>query len=260
MSPAIAPPHLLASVFDTFGGAIEFIFTPRSSVGVGGDVGGLGQVGDFLWTHVWISALALAIAVAIALPIGVYLGHRGSGELLAVAIGNAGRAIPELALIALMVAFIGVGVLNVTIALMILGIPPILTNAFVGIRQVDRTAVEAARGMGMTEFEVIRKVELPLAVPTIMGGVRTGAINIIATAAIAPLAGVVTLGDFILNNNVYGDEGVLAGAIMVALLALTAELLLAGLQRALTPKGVRSQTRRSIFGWRFADRSVNAEA
>ena len=141
---------------------------------MGGEVGGLGQVGEFLWTHVWISALALAVAVAIALPIGVCLGHRGKGELLAVAIGNAGRAVPELALIALMVAFIGVGVLNVTIALMILGIPPILTNAFVGIRQVDRTAVEAARGMGMTEFEVIRKVELPLAVPTIMGGVRTG--------------------------------------------------------------------------------------
>ena len=260
MSLAIAPPHLVASFLDTFGGAIEFIFTPRQSVGVGGDVGGLSQVGDFLWTHVWISALALAIAVAIALPIGVYFGHRGSGELLAVAIGNAGRAIPELALIALMVAFIGVGVLNVTIALMILGIPPILTNAFVGMRQVDRTAVEAARGMGMTEFEVIRKVELPLAVPTIMGGVRTGAINIIATAAIAPLAGVVTLGDFILNTNVYGDEGVLAGAILVALLALTVELLLAGLQRMLTPKGVRSETRRSIFGWRFADRSVKAEA
>jgi osmoprotectant transport system permease protein len=260
MSFAVAPPHLVASFLDTFGGAIEFIFTPRREQGVGDEVGGLGQVGDFLWTHVWISALALAVAVVIALPIGVYLGHRGKGELLAVAIGNAGRAVPELALIALMVAFIGVGVLNVTIALMILGLPPILTNAFVGIRQVDRTAVEAARGMGMTEFEVIRKVELPLAVPTIMGGVRTGAINIIATAAIAPLAGVLTLGDFILGRNNYGDEGVLAGAILVAVLALVVELLLAGLQRLLTPRGVRSQTERSIFGWRFASRSVNAGA
>ena len=257
---ALSPPHVLASFFDTFAGAIEFIFVPRTSVGVGGEIGGLGQVWDFMWTHIWISALALAVAVAIALPIGVYLGHRGSGELLAVAIGNAGRAIPELALIALMVAFIGVGVLNVTIALVILGLPPILTNAFVGIRQVDRTAVEAARGMGMTEFEVMRKVELPLAVPTIMGGVRTGAINIIATAAIAPLAGVLTLGQFIINRNVFEDEGVLAGAILVALLALTVELLLAGLQRMLTPKGVRAETQRSIFGWRFARRSVNAEA
>jgi osmoprotectant transport system permease protein len=260
MSAALSPPHVLASFLDTFGGAIEFIFTPRGSVGVGGDVGGLGQVGEFMWTHVWISALALAVAIAIALPIGVYLGHRGSGELLAVAIGNAGRAVPELALIALMVAFIGVGVLNVTIALMILGLPPILTNAFVGIRQVDRTAVEAARGMGMTELEVIRKVELPLAVPTIMGGVRTGAINIVATAAIAPLAGVVTLGDFIINRNVYGDEGVLAGAILVALLALAVEGVLAAVQHFLTPKGVRASNPGSLFGWRLARRSVDARA
>jgi osmoprotectant transport system permease protein len=234
-----APPRIVASFLDTFEGAIEFIFVPRQSVGVGGDVGGLDQVGGFLWTHVWISALALVIAVAIALPIGVYLGHRGSGELLAVSIGNAGRAVPELALIALMVAFIGAGVLNVTIALMILGLPPILTNAFVGMRQVDRTAVEAARGMGMTEFEVIRKVELPLAVPTIMAGVRTAAINIIATAALASLAGLSTLGDLILGRNVYGDAGVVAGAIMIALLALTLELTLAGLQWLLTPRGLK---------------------
>jgi osmoprotectant transport system permease protein len=252
----LAPPPVIPSVLDTFGGAIEFIFSPRESIGVGGEIGGLGQVGEFLWTHVWISAVALAIAVAIALPMGVFLGHRGKGELLAVAIGNAGRAVPELALIALMVAFIGVGVLNATIALMILGLPPILTNAFVGVRQVDRDAVEAARGMGMTELEVMRKVELPLAVPTIMGGVRTGAINIVATAAIAPLAGVVTLGDFIINFNVYGEEGVVAGAILVALLALAVELLLAGVQRLLTPKGLRMSSPRSVLGWRFTRRPI----
>ena len=121
---------------------------------------------------------------------GVVLGHRGKGELLAVAVGNAGRAIPELALIAFMVAFVGVGLVNLTIALMVLGIPPILTNAFVGVRQVDRGAVEAARGMGMTRrSRCVRKVELPLAAPTIMTGVRTAAINIVATATIGPLVG-----------------------------------------------------------------------
>ncbi len=235
---SLALPTPSASLFDSFSGAFDFIFNPRDEVGVGDEVGGLDQVAEYLWTHVWISALALALALVIALPIGVYLGHRGSGELLAIAVGNAGRAIPELALIALMIAFVGVGVLNVTIALLVLGIPPILTNAFVGIRQVDRDAVEAARGMGMTELEVIRRVELPLAVPTIMSGVRTGAIAIIATATIAPLAGVLTLGDFILSVNVYGDDGLLAGAILVALLALAVELLLAGLQRLLTPRGL----------------------
>jgi osmoprotectant transport system permease protein len=173
--------------------------------------------------------------------VGLYLGHRGTGELLAVAIGNAGRALPELLLIALLLAFVGVGVLNLTIALMIVGVPPILTNAFVGMRQVDRTAVEAARGMGFTELQVITRVELPLAIPTVMAGVRTAAVNIIATATIGPLIGVVTLGDFIINVNVYGDDGVLAGAILVGLLALTVDLLLAGVQHLLTPRGLAVQ-------------------
>jgi osmoprotectant transport system permease protein len=232
----------VADIFDSFTGAVEFIFEPQEGPRTAADdVGGIDVVLGFMWTHIWISVLALAIAVAIALPIGVYFGHRGKGELLAVAIGNAGRAIPELGLIAIMVAFIGVGVFNLTIALLVLGIPPILTNAFVGVRQVDRDAVEAARGMGMTELEVIRRVELPLAVPTIMSGVRTGAIAIVATATIAPIAGVLTLGDFILSPGVYGDNGLLAGAILVALLALVFELLLAGLQRLLTPRGLALQ-------------------
>jgi osmoprotectant transport system permease protein len=242
MSPSLAV-FPLADVFNSFSGAFEFIFNERETAGgVGGEpVGGLAQIGDLLWTHIEVSALALALSLAIALPVGLYFGHRGTGELLAVAIGNAGRAIPELALIAFMAAFIGVGILNVTIALAVLGIPPILTNTFVGVRQVDRGAVEAARGMGMSEVEVIRKVELPLAVPTIMSGVRTGAINIVATATIAPLAGVLTLGDLILSRNVVGDDGVIAGAIVVALLALVVELSLAALQRLMTPQGLKLQ-------------------
>jgi osmoprotectant transport system permease protein len=230
---------VIADVVDSFSNAIEFIFEPQVGPRAAADeVGGLDQVWELMWTQIWISVLALAIACAIAIPIGVWFGHRGTGELLAVAIGNAGRAIPELALIAFMAAFIGVGVLNVTIALLILGIPPILTNTFVAIRQVDPGAIDAARGMGMSEFEVIRKVELPLAIPTLMSGVRLGAIAIVATATIAPLAGVVTLGDFVLNRGVYGDEGVLAGAILVAVLALVFELALVGIQRLLTPRGL----------------------
>jgi osmoprotectant transport system permease protein len=228
-------------VLDAFSGAIEFIFSPREAMTGGVEVGGLGQVWDLTREHLEVTALALGAGIVVALPAGLLLGHRGKGELFAVAIGNAGRAIPELALIAFIVAFVGVGLVNVTIALAVLAIPPILTNTFVAVRQVDPTAVEAARGMGMTEAEVIRMVELPLAVPTIMSGVRTSAINVVATATIAPLAGVVTLGDFILSRNVYGDDGVLAGAILVALLAVTIELLLAGLQRLLTSRGLRLQ-------------------
>jgi osmoprotectant transport system permease protein len=233
----IAAP-LVPAFLGSFGGAIDFIFNQRESVQAGGQIGGLDQIWDLAGTQIAISVVALLLATAIALPLGLWLGHRGVGEFLGVAVGNAGRAIPELALIALMVAFIGTGNLNVTIAVTILGIPPILTNAFVGVRQVDRGVVDAARGMGMSELAIIARVELPLAIPTIMGGVRTAMVNIIATSTIGSLAGVKTLGDLILGPALYGDEGVIAGAIVVALLALTFELILAGLQRLLTPRGL----------------------
>ncbi len=238
MSAPIAAPA--ANLIDSFTGAVNFIFVQREPVGVVGEkVGGLGQVWDLMLRQIEVSFLALAVAVLIAMPIGVWLGHRGRGEWLAVAVGNAGRALPELVLIAVMAAFLGLGTLNLVIALLIIGIPPILINSFVGVRQVDRDAVEAARGMGMSELGVVTRVELPLAIATIMGGVRTAAIAIVATATIAPLAGVLTLGDFIINVNVYGDDGVLAGALLVALLALAVELLLAWVQRLLTPRGLR---------------------
>jgi osmoprotectant transport system permease protein len=221
-------------------GAIEFIFTPQTSNVTGGKtVGGIDQVVELTLSQLELTVFALVLSLVVAMPIGLYLGHRGTGELFATVIGNAGRAIPELALIAFMAALIGVGVLNLTIALAILGIPPLLTNTFVGIHQVDRAAVDAARGMGMTEFEILRKVEIPLATPTLFAGIRSATIAIVATATIAPIAGVLTLGDFIINPNVYGDDGVLAGAILVALLALTLEFGLAALQRRLTSKGLK---------------------
>jgi osmoprotectant transport system permease protein len=232
----------LLAFLDAFTGALEFIFEGQQAGIAGrGTVGGLDQVGDLTLDHIEVSALALAGSLLLALPVGIWLGHRGKGELLAVAIGNAGRAVPELALVAFMVAFVGVGLVNLTIALLILGIPPILTNTFVAIRQVDRDAVEAARGMGMSEAGIVARVELPLSVPTLMSGIRTAAIAIVATATIGPIAGVVTLGDLILGRNVYGDDGVLAGAIVVAVLALVIELVLAGVQRLLTPRGVLVQ-------------------
>jgi osmoprotectant transport system permease protein len=234
--------HLvLANVLDAFSGAVQFIFEPRDSGLAGGEVGGLSEVWELTKGHLELSGLALGLGLLLALPVGLVLGHRGQGEGLAIALGNSGRAIPELALIAFFVAYFGIGLTQATIALSILAIPPILTNTFVAIHQVDRDAVQAARGMGMSETGVLMKVELPLAAPTIMTGVRTAAINVIATATIAPLVGVETLGDFIISRNVYGDEGVLAGAILVAVLVIVVELLLAGVQRLLTPKGVELQ-------------------
>ena len=227
------------SFLSTFPDAFNFIFHQQEARTGQTLVGGPHQVVHLSGQHLKVTFLALGVAVAVALPAGVILGHLGRGEGVAVAIGNAGRAVPELALIAFVAAFIGVGLLNVTFAFAVLGIPPILTNAYVGVSQVDRNAVEAARGMGMNALQIVFKVELPLAVPTIMAGVRTAAVNIIATAALASLAGVSTLGDLILGRNVYGDQGVVAGAILIALLTLMLELGLAALQWALTPRGLK---------------------
>jgi osmoprotectant transport system permease protein len=134
----------------------------------------------------------------------------------------------------------------------LLAIPPILTNTYTGVRQVDRDSVDSARGMGMTGTQVVRRVELPLALPLIFGGVRISAVNVVATATIAPLAGVVTLGDPIINVNTYGDEGRLAAALVVALLAVLTELALGAVQRAVTPRGLKleggSRWRRLAFG------------
>jgi osmoprotectant transport system permease protein len=228
----------LGSVLNSFTGAIDFILNPQPAQTGGTEVGGPAYIWPFMRTHLEVSGLALAGSLVVALPVGLWLGHRGRGEVFAVAVGNAGRALPELAVIAFLAAFIGVGLQNVTIALMVLGIPPILTNTFVAVRQVDPDAVQASRGMGMRGLQVLLRVELPLAMPTIMSGVRTAAINIVATATIAPLAGVSTLGELILGRDVYGSDGVLAGAILVALLALAVELTLAGLQRIMTPRGL----------------------
>jgi len=235
--------HLPAGFLDTFIGAFDFILHERE--GGGGNL--VGGPADFLrltWAQIEVSAVALAGSLAIALPIGAWFGHLGRGEFLAIGFGNAGRAIPELAVIVLLASVIGIGLGNVAVALMVLGVPPILTNAFVGVHQVDPRTVEAARGMGMGELGVLLRIELPLAVPTIMSGVRTAAINIIATATIASIVGFSTLGDFIFGENTYGTEGVVAGAIVVALLALVVELLLAGLQSLLTSPGLKLQRAR----------------
>lgn len=223
-------------------GAFDFILHQREAATGGGVlVGGPAAVWDLTRAQLEVSGLALSGAIVLALPTALVLGHYGRGELFAVGVGNAGRSVPEIVVIFLLAALIGIGLGNVSFALMLLGIPPILANTFVAVRQVDRGVVEAAEGMGMRASQVIMRVELPLAAPTIMAGIRTSAINIIATATIASLVGYSTLGDLITGRNVFGDDGVVAGAIVVALLAVCAELLLAGVQSLVTPRGLKLQ-------------------
>jgi osmoprotectant transport system permease protein len=231
------------AVLGDFGEAIEFIFDERPSPAGGTEVGGLGEMWELTWPHLWLSLRSMAIACLLSIPLGLWLGHIRKGGFLAINASNVGRAVPTLALIAFFVAFLGVGETNLILALVLLAIPPILTNAYTGVTQVDPEAVDSARGMGMTGAQIVRRVELPLALPLIFGGIRISAVNVVATATIAPLAGVVTLGDPIINVNTYGDEGRLAAAIVVALLAVLTEVSLAALQRGVTPRGLKIQRR-----------------
>jgi osmoprotectant transport system permease protein len=231
------------AVLGEFGDAIQFIFDERESPAGGARVGGLSEMWELMWEHLKLSGVAMAIACLVSMPLGLWLGHIGKGGFLAINASNVGRAVPVLALIAFFVAFLGVGFTNLTLALVLLAIPPILTNTYTGVRQVDRDTVDSARGMGMTGAQIVRRVELPLALPLIFGGIRISAVNVVATATIAPLAGVVTLGDPIINVNTYGDEGRLAAAIVVALLAVVTEVSLGALQRGVTPRGLKLDRR-----------------
>jgi osmoprotectant transport system permease protein len=221
-----------------FADAIDFIFHKRESVSGGIKVGGSELLG-LAATHLWISAVAVLAACVVAVPIGLYLGHIGKGEFLAISISNIGRAVPSLALLAFFIAYIGLGNLNIITVLFLLAVPPILTNTFVATRQVNPATVDAARGQGMSERQIVQKVELPLGLATIFGGIRTSTVNVVATATIAPLASVDTLGTPIISGNVYGFSGTLGAAIVVAVLTLAIDAALALMQRAVTPQGIK---------------------
>ncbi len=175
---------------------------------------------------------ALGIAILIALPLGLWLGHRHRGLLLALGVSSLGRALPSIALIGFFVAILGVGFWNNTIALVVLGIPPILTNAYFAVEGVDPDAVEAARGMGLTEAQILTRVELPLGLPLVLAGLRIAAVFVIATATIAGVVGGGGLGEIIANQQTYGLAGVLAAALCVSAIALAAAAALAVAQRA----------------------------
>jgi osmoprotectant transport system permease protein len=223
-----------------FGGAVDFIFHSRESQAGGSRIGGAENL-PLLWTHLEVVGLSMAVAILVALPLGLVLGHTGRAAFLAISTSNVGRAVPSVALIAFFYAFLrGVAELVIVIgALALLAIPPILTNAYVGVQQVSREAVDAARGMGLSAGQVVRQVELPLALPLIFGGIKTSTVNVIATATIAPLFGVLTLGDPIISSSVYGREGQIGASIFVAALAVAAEVGLSAVQRAVTPAGIK---------------------
>lgn len=202
-----------------------------------------------LWEHVSLSAAALAVASLIGLPLGLWIGHTGRGASVVIAIANIGRAVPSVGWLGIVFPITlmalgrnGLGFVPSVIALTALGIPPIVLNTYAGMRQVDAELVEAGRGMGMREAEIVRRVEVPVALPVILAGIRVSAVQIVATATLAAIVGGGTLGDFIVQGIfVRALDRVVGAAILVALLAIGTELLFSLLERRAVSPGMRSR-------------------
>ena len=229
-----------------FGEVAAWFSDPANLFGSDGLQGRLGE-------HLVLSVIPLLIAMAIALPLGAWIGHSGRFANLVINIANVGRAIPSLAILALVTMLLQAFIVSIglrqyaseiatMIALTALAIPPILTNAYVGISEVDDDLVEAGRGMGMRESQVLREVELPVALPVILVGVRTAAVQVVATATLGAVFATGGLGRFIIDGIAQRrfDE-VFAGALVVALLSIMTELAFEFVQRRVTSPGVRGR-------------------
>jgi osmoprotectant transport system permease protein len=201
--------------------------------------GGRDGIGRRILQHLWYSLLATVLAAAIALPIGVFIGHTGRGALFAVNLTNLGRAIPSLGIIILAFFVAGIGFIPVLVTLTVLAIPPIVTNSYIGVRSVDPDVREAAEGMGMRGRQVLWRVELPVAMPLIMAGIRTSAVQVVATATLAAFVGLGGLGRYLIDGFSQRDLAeVVGGAILVAVLSLVTELALGRVQAMVVSEGL----------------------
>lgn len=204
-----------------FSEAFSYIFDSGNWAGPTG-------IGARIIEHIWYSLLAVVISAAIAIPIGLLIGHLRRGEALVVGLVNALRSLPTLGILVFLVLVIGLGLVPPVIALVLLGIPPLLAGTYSGIANVDADVVDAARAMGMTELQVLFRVEIPNALPLMIGGLRNTTLQIIATATVAAYVNLGGLGRYIFDGLALYDYGrVLVGAILVALLTLIVDGLLA---------------------------------
>lgn len=200
---------------------------------------------DLLWTHIQLSVLATLIGVLISVPVALAVRNTPLGAAIAINIGNLGRAIPSLALLAIVFPFLGFGFTAPLIALIALAIPPILINAATGLREVRNEVIDAARGMGLSEGQILTRIQLPIAAPIIFAGIRTSAVQVVASATLATFIGGGALGDLIVEGFSRGDNSILiAGALSVAALAIITEIIFSGLESAVTPKGLKIAQRR----------------
>jgi len=195
--------------------------------------------------HLLYTSIAVVIAFLLAFPLGVLIGHTGRAAFLAINAGNAGRALPTLGVLMLVVALAGTGLVPAIVALVILAIPPILTSTYAGVSSVDPATVDASRGVGMTGTQVATRVEVPDALPVIFGGIRNATLQVVSTATIAAYVGLGGLGRYLFDGLALRDyPRVVAGAILVAVLAVALDLALAGIQRSLVSPGVDGRAER----------------
>ena len=195
--------------------------------------------------HIVLSAVALLVAIAIALPVALLVRNTPLGSAIAINVGNIGRAVPSLAILALALPLLGIGFKSALVALAALGIPPILINTSAGLREVRQEIIDAARGMGLSGTQILARIQLPIAAPVIFAGIRTAAVQTVASATLATFIGGGGLGDLIVEGySRRGPEILLAGAFSVALLAIITELGFGGLERAFTPRGLKIAQKR----------------
>jgi osmoprotectant transport system permease protein len=208
----------------------------------------LGRPGftELLITHIELSVIALLIAIAIALPVALAIRNTSLGAALAVNVGNIGRAVPSLAILALCQPFLGFGFDTALVALTALAIPPILINASTGLREVSRDVIDAARGMGLSEGQILTRIQVPVAAPVIFAGIRTSAVQVVASATLATFIGGGGLGDLIVEGTQRNDAAILlAGSFSVAVLAIITEVGFGALERGMTPRGLKIAQQRA---------------
>jgi osmoprotectant transport system permease protein len=233
-------------LMQTFLDALRWLVT-------GSHLHGPGGIPVRMLQHVELSLSSMAIASAIAIPVGLYVGHTRRFQFVSVSVANVGRAVPSFAILVLAYVVVSkvaprlsFGFTPTVVALTVLAIPPILTNTYVGIQAVDPDTIEAARGVGMSERDVLLRLELPLATPLIMAGLRTAAVTVVATATLAALIAGGGLGRFIIDGFAQSDEPMLvAGAILVGVLSVLTEVTFGMLERTLSPR-MRSSGRRRM--------------
>jgi osmoprotectant transport system permease protein len=200
---------------------------------------------ELLRTHVLLSVAALLIAIAVALPVALAIRNTTLGAALAVNVGNIGRAVPSLAILALCQPLLGFGFDTALVALTALAIPPILINASTGLREVSRDVVDAARGMGLSGGQILTRIQLPIAAPVIFAGIRTSAVQVVASATLATFIGGGGLGELIVEGTQLNDTTILlAGSFSVAALAIITEVGFGALERGMTPKGLKVAQKR----------------